>query len=255
MNAAAPMDRRVNPRCAYPRKPNVSVHSLRLLAAGGLFAMVVTVARAAEQLPAVTVTGRPTPSPTPPGDTVSRDWVERSPEVHWPTPMFNKAAEIFAHNQIVINASCQTVWDHLVHAELWPRWCAYSGKVTIRGGSDVLQKNTKFTWVSADVPQQLGLGLSLSQAQWVDALVVECDPPNRLGFRSFGRAWTERGPLISSYHNWYIKPLGPKKCLVTFEEVATGRAARFARIAYPEVAHVSHDEWLDGLKRISEARR
>jgi hypothetical protein len=50
-----------------------------------------------------------------------------------------------------------------------------------------------------------------STAQWVDALVVECDPPNRLGFRSFGRAWTERGPLIASYHNWYIKPLRTKK--------------------------------------------
>jgi uncharacterized protein YndB with AHSA1/START domain len=216
--------------------------------------IVVPATRAAESLPAVTVTGV-TPTPAPRGDAVSRDWAERSPEVNWPTPMFNKAAEIFAHNQIVINASCATVWDHLVHAELWPHWCAYSGKVRIWGGAQVLQKNTKFTWVSEDVPQQLGLGFSLAQAQNVDALVVECEPPHRLGFRSYGRAWTERGPLIASYHNWYIKPLGPKKCLVTFEEVATGRAARFARMAYPEVAHNSHDEWLQGLKRISEARK
>jgi uncharacterized protein YndB with AHSA1/START domain len=222
------------------------------LAVCGLFLIAITAAQGDNPLPAITVTGKTTPTPAPRGDAVSRDWAERSPEINWPTPMFNKSAEIFAHNQIEINASCETVWDHLVHAELWPRWCAYSGKVTIHGGSDVLQKHTKFTWISADVPQQLGLGLSLAQAQWVDALVVECDPPNRLGFRSFGRAWTERGPLISSYHNWYIKPLGLKKCLVTFEEVATGRAARFARMAYPEVAHVSHDEWLNGLKWIAE---
>src|ERR1700749_4946275 len=106
MKAAALMDRRVNPRCAYPRKLTVSNHYLRLLIAGGFFVMIVTVVQAAEQLPAVTVTGRATPSPTPPADVVSRDWAERSPEVNWPTPMFNKAAEIFAHNQIVINASC-----------------------------------------------------------------------------------------------------------------------------------------------------
>jgi len=226
-----------------------------LLVVCSLFLIMISTTRAANPLPAVTVTGQVTPIPAPQGDAVYRDWAERSPEVHWPTPMFNKAAEIFAHNQIVIDASCQAVWDHLVHAALWPQWCAYSGKVRIWGGAQVLQKNTKFTWVSADVPQQLGLGLSLSQAQNVDALVVECEPPSRLGFRSYGRAWTERGPLIASYHNWYIKPLGPKKCLVTFEEVATGRAARFARIAYPEVAHNSHDEWLEGLKRISEVRK
>ncbi|HYZ73666.1 MAG TPA: hypothetical protein VE641_11350, partial [Chthoniobacterales bacterium] len=108
------MDRRVNPRYEYRRKRTVSDHYLRLLIAAGLFVTVVTVTRAADQLPAVTVTGRATPTPTPPGDTVSRDWAERSPEMNWPTPMFNKAAEIFAHNQIVINASCETVWDHLI---------------------------------------------------------------------------------------------------------------------------------------------
>jgi hypothetical protein len=31
-------------------------------------------------------------------------------------------------------------------------------------------------------------------------------------------------------------------------------AARFQRGSYPEFTHVSHDEWLQGLKRISEAR-
>lgn len=132
MNAAALMDTRVNSRCACSRRLSVSDHYLRLFIAGVIFAIIVTVARAAEELPAVTVTGRPTPNSTPPGDTVSRDWAERSPEVNWPTPMFNKAAEIFTHNQIVINASCETVWNHLVHAELWPYWCPYSGRSRFR---------------------------------------------------------------------------------------------------------------------------
>jgi Polyketide cyclase / dehydrase and lipid transport len=253
MNAAALMGTRVNPRCACSRRLSVSDHYLRLFFVGVVFAIVVTVARAAEELPAVTVTGRSTPSPIPPGDTVSRDWAERSPEVDWPTPMFNKAAEIFTHNQIVINASCETVWNHLVHPELWPHWCPYSGKVTISGGSPVLQKNTRFTWTSSDVPQETG-AFSGIPADRVDGLVIECAPPNRLGWRSFGRQWTIHGPLISSYHNWYIKSMGLKKCVVTFEEVATGVAASYARGAYPEYVHLAHDHWLEGLKRISETR-
>ena len=213
--------------------------------------MAVTVARAATELPAITVTG--TTTPTPPGDTVSRDWAQRSPEMHWPTSMFNRAAEIFTHNQIEINASCETVWDHLVHAERWPRWCPFSGKVNIWGGSPVLQKNSKFTWVSSDLPQELPI-LDLAKAERVDGQVIEFDPPNRLGWRSYGRAWTVHGPLVASYHNWFIKPMGAKKCLVTFEEVATGVAARYARGAYPELVHLSHDHWLEGLKRLSEAQ-
>jgi hypothetical protein len=250
MNLAALMDRRVGPLRAFLRKPLISHYCVPLLAAYGLSAMAVTVARAAEELPAVTVTGKVTPAPTPPGDTVFRDWRQRSPEMHWPTPMLNGAAEIFAHNQIEINASCETVWDHLINAELWPHWCPYSGKVTISGGSQVLQKNTKFTWVSNDVPQDIPKFQNLTDR--VDALVLECDPPSRLGWRSFGRAWTIHGVLVSSYHNWFIKPMGPRKCLVTFEEVATGVAARYARTAYPEFVHLSHDHWLQGLKQISE---
>jgi hypothetical protein len=236
MNAAALMDRRVNPRCAYARKPSVSDHYLRLLVAGGVLAIIVTAARADEQLPAVTVTGQATPPARPP-DTVGRDWIERSPEVHWPTAMFNGASEIFAHNQIVINASCETVWDRLIHAEQWPRWCPYSG----------------FRWLSSDLPQDIGIFATIPP-DWVDAQVVECDPPTRLGWSSHGRQWTIHGPLVASYHNWYIKPMGAKRCLVTFEEVATGVAARYTRGSCPELVHLSHEHWLEDLKRISETR-
>ena len=246
------MDRRKKLQRVYPRRLMVSDYYALLLIAGGLFAIVIPVARAAEELPAVTVTGRATPTPKP-LDTVSRDWRERSPEVNWPTPMFNGAAEIFAHNTIVINASCDAVWDHLIHAELWPHWCPYSGKVTIWGRSKVLQKNSKLTWVSADLPQKIPI-LGYNPPDRVDGLVVEFVPPYRLGWRSYGRQWTIHGPLVDSYHNWFIKPTGPRKCVVTFEEVATGMAARWARGAYPEFVHLSHDHWLEALKRVSEAR-
>ena len=76
-----------------------------------------------------------------------------------------------------------------------------------------------------------------------------------LGFNTWGRGTIGARSLVDSYYNWYIKAIGPKKCVVTFEEVATGIAARYGRGAYPELVHVSHDDWLQGLKRVSEARR
>lgn len=215
-------------------------------------AMAATTIRAVTELPGVTVTGEVKPAP--PGDTVSRDWAERSPEMHWPTTMFNGAAEVFTHNQIEINASCETVWDYLIQAERWSQWCSFSGKVQIWGWAKVLQKNGRFTWVSSDLPQDIPIGEN-PPPERVDAVVMEYDPPNRLGWRSYGRAFTHHGAVVASYHNWYIKPIGAKKCVVTFEEVATGVAARYARGAYPELVHVSHDDWLQGLKRLSEGRK
>jgi hypothetical protein len=157
MNAIRLMDRRVNPRCAYPYKLIVSDHYFLPLAVFGLLLIVATAAQGDTPLPAITVTGKATPTPTPVGDAINRDWIQRSPEMHWPTAMFNRSAEVFAHNQIEINASCEAVWDHLVHAELWPKWCPYSGKVKIWGGSQVLQKNAKFSWLSSDVPQLVAI--------------------------------------------------------------------------------------------------
>jgi Polyketide cyclase / dehydrase and lipid transport len=204
-------------------------------------------------LPAVTVTGNV--KPTPPSDTVSRDWAERSPEMHWPTTMFNGAAEIFTHNQIEINASCTTVWDRLVQAERWPQWCPFSSKVQIWGE----QRRCKKT---ASSPGLVPTCRKISRP-WETFL------PPRLNewtvwswnsIRRIGSAGAVSGGLglstvrlVDSYHNWYIKPIGAKKCVVTFEEVATGLAARYARGAYPELVHVSHDDWLRGLKRLAES--
>jgi hypothetical protein len=89
-------------------------------------------------------------------------------------------------------------------------------------------------------------------AQPLDGKVIEYIPERRIGWYSFG-TFTEHGPLCVSYHTWLLTPIGAKKCHVIFEEVATGRAALYAREAYPEIVHVSHLRWLEQLKKVSEA--
>jgi hypothetical protein len=218
-----------------------------LLAACGLFAAVAAAAtKAATELPGITVTG----SITPPGDIVDRDREQRSPDIHWPTTLSLKWSEVFAHNQIEINAPCATVWNHLVQAQQWPQWCSFAGKVKIRDGSQILQKNTKFTWRGLDLPQD-DIGVFQYSPEPLDSKVIEYVPERRIGWYSFG-TFTDRGPLCVTYHTWLLTPIGAKKCLVIFEEVATGRVARYARGAYPEIVHLSHHRWLEQLKKVSE---
>jgi hypothetical protein len=92
---------------------------------------------------------------------------------------------MFAHNGIVINASCANVWNHLVQAQEWPKWCPFSGKVVIRDRSPILQKDTKFTWRGLDLPPDSGVGpfgLEYSpKERGLDAKVIECVPERGLG--------------------------------------------------------------------------
>jgi|GEM_PF-2478631 len=219
-----------------------------LLAACGLFATVAaTETRAATELPGITVTGNPTPA----GDIVSRDRDQRSPDINWPTALSLKWSEVFAHNQIEIDAPCATVWNHLVQAQLWPQWCSFAGKVKIMDGSQILQKNTRFRWSGLDLPQD-EIAVFQHSSEPLDSKVIEYVSERRIGWYSIGTP-TSLGPLCATYHTWLLTPIGAKKCQVIFEEVATGRAARYARGAYPEIVHLSHKRWLAQLKSVSEA--
>jgi hypothetical protein len=219
---------------------------LQCVCAFGLAVVFAVPASSADiELPAITVEGQ---SSRPP-DIVGRDREERSPDVHWPTALSMRWAEMFAHNAIEINASSTTVWNCIVHAESWPQWCPGIAHVKTKGTSEILDKDTKFTWNDFDLP--LDLPGSMGDGR-LDSKVVEYVPENRIGWRSFGATGEGGRPLSYTYHTWLISPMGNRKCRVTFEELATGRAALWARGRYPEFMHLSHQRWLESLKRVSE---
>jgi hypothetical protein len=226
---------------------------LETLGASVLFAVVVVPATGAViELPAIVVTGRASKPP----DIVSRDRDQRSQDIHWPPALSIRWSEMFAHNEIEINAPCATVWNHLIQAYLWSQWCPDVGKVKVsnKDGSQTLRMNTRFTWSGFD----LGLDTIALPAFQVDppfaSKVNEYVPESRLGWVSYTTAVTPWGPLCDAYHNWLLTPTSANKCHVVLEAVATGLGARHARGVYPEIAHMSHQRWLEQLKKISESR-
>src|SRR5260370_38055115 len=113
---------------------------------------------------------------------VSRDREQRSADIHWPPGLSIKWIEVFAHNEIEINAPCATVWNHLVQAQLWPQWCSFSGKVKIKDGSPILQMNTKFSWRGFDLPEDTIL--FQYEPEPLDSKVVECVSERRIGWEN-----------------------------------------------------------------------
>jgi len=159
------------------------------------------------------------------------DAAKRSPDFHWPVGFSPDDADLFAHNEIFINASCVAVWQHLVEAPKWPLWYSNAHDVHILNDqTGLLQQDSKFEFST--------FGMHF------DAKVSEYVSNSRL-------AWFGKGPDVNAYHAWLFAPLA-RGCQVITEEVAKGQGAIGIRNSDPNAMHKGHELWLTSLKQLSE---
>jgi uncharacterized protein YndB with AHSA1/START domain len=165
---------------------------------------------------------------------MKEDLAHRSPDIHWPAGFAPAKGDLFAHNELIIGASCARVWSHLVDAGRWPSWYPNSKAVQIQGAEQLLASGTVFRWTT--------FGLS------IESKVHEYVPNQRLGW--FGYA---PGTTPSFYHTWYLEPSGAT-CHVVMEEVGIGKDAAGLRQSDETLMHRGHDLWLATLKWVAEAK-
>ena len=163
--------------------------------------------------------------------TMQTDLANRSADIHWPKGFDPATADLFSHNQLVIDASCERVWGHIIDATKWPEWYPNSKDVRIDGGGR-LTKSSTFRWST------FGLGL--------ESRINEFVPHTRIGW--FGYA---PGTAPSFYHTWYLVPQGAS-CLVVTDEAGIGADAAHLRQTDEELMHRGHDLWLATLKWVAE---
>jgi Polyketide cyclase / dehydrase and lipid transport len=162
------------------------------------------------------------------------DLANRSPDIHWPAGFAPDKADLFAHNDLIINASCERVWSHIIDAKRWPIWYPNSKDVELPGGNPVLRDGTVFRWTT--------FGLT------IESTVHEFVPNQRLGW--FGYA---PGAKPSFYHSWYLEPKGDM-CHVVMDEAGVGKDAAGLRNSDETLMHRGHDLWLATLKWVAEAK-
>ena len=163
--------------------------------------------------------------------TFNGDGAQRSAEIHWPDGFHPEQADLFAHNEIVVHASCEKVFANIVDAQAWPSWYPNSHNVKLLNSPDgKLHEGTRFSWDTFGVH--------------IESRVHEFVPNSRIG-------WFGDGTGMNAYHTFLLLKTD-EGCYIVTEEVVKGPGAVEFRKNQPSAMHVGHDLWLGTLKQRSE---
>jgi hypothetical protein len=165
--------------------------------------------------------------------TMKQDLANHQKDIHWPNGFDPSQADLFSHNELLINASCERIWSHIIDASKWPEWYPNAKEVKITGDT-MLKDGTVFRWTTFGLP--------------IESKVNELAPYARIGWYGYAP-----GAAPSFYHAWYLKTRGDA-CLVVTDEVGKGKDAVHLRETDEGLMHRGHDLWLATLKWVSEGK-
>jgi hypothetical protein len=165
--------------------------------------------------------------------TMKHDLATRSREIHWPEGFDPESADLFSHNELVIEATCEKIWSQIVDVKRWPLWYPNSKDVALLGNAEVLGDGTTWRWNTFGLP--------------IESKVHEYVPHTRLGWYGYAP-----GTRPSFYHTWLLMPQGAG-CLVVTDEVGMGKDAAHLRETDESLMHRGHDLWLATLRWVSES--
>ena len=166
--------------------------------------------------------------------TMHDDLANRSPDIHWPAGFDPATADLFSHNELAINASCERVWQHIIDASKWPDWYPNSKDVRIISGGTALTDDAVFRWTTFGLP--------------LESKINEFVPHTRIGWYGYAP-----GASPSFYHTWFLTRAGDA-CRVVTDEVGLGKDAQHLRETDESLMHRGHDLWLATLKWVAESR-
>ena len=161
------------------------------------------------------------------------DLANRSRDIHWPAGFDPAKADLFSHNELVIDAPCERVWQDIIEATKWPEWYPNSKDVRIMDGT-VLAEGSVFRWTT--------FGLS------IESKINEFVPYTRIGWYGYAP-----GAAPTFYHTWFLTQAGDG-CHVVTDEVGMGKDAARLRETDESLMHRGHDLWLATLKWMSEGQ-
>src|ERR1700677_516576 len=69
--------------------------------------------------------------------TINGDGAQGNPDIHGPKGQHPEDADLFPHNEIMVNASCEIVFANIVDGQSWPSWFFNSHNVGAHDSPDI----------------------------------------------------------------------------------------------------------------------
>ena len=149
-----------------------------------------------------------------------------SDQIEWPAHYEPARCPVHVRNELVMQASPESVWACLIRASLWPDWYTNSANVRFLTGSPPdLAPGTRFRWKTFSVT--------------IESTVLEFVPYERV-------AWDAHAAGVDGYHAWLISRT-PEGSRVLTEETQHGWLARLGHLLMPSRMWQGHQVWLEAL--------
>jgi predicted acylesterase/phospholipase RssA len=146
----------------------------------------------------------------------------------WPTDEDPTIADVFAHNERIVPAPPERVWDLLVAAQGWSEFYANAQFIELADRRQhSLRRGSVFRWVTFGLP--------------IVSVVDLAQRPTRLGWRWWGTG-------ASGYHVWLLEPHERGTRIVT-EETQRGTLPLLLRSILRRLLPLGHNYWLRNLAR------
>jgi hypothetical protein len=163
--------------------------------------------------------------------TFNADGAQHSPDMHWPDGFHPEQADMFAHNEIVVRASCEKVFANIVDArtvailvpELAECKSAERNRRQASRGCKVLMGHLR---------------------RHIESIIHEFVPGSRI-------RWFGNGTGMNAYHTFLLIKTD-EGCHIVTEEVVKGPRSRRIQENQPNALYDGHDLWLRSLKQRSE---
>ncbi|MEO7194077.1 MAG: SRPBCC domain-containing protein [Pseudonocardiaceae bacterium] len=150
----------------------------------------------------------------------------------WPRDEQPRGAPVFTHNERIIPASPERVWNLLVDAQGWSEFYANAWFVELADPQQRdLRSGSVFRWVTFGMP--------------MTSLVDPCKRPLLIGWRWHSRWWS-RG--AHGYHIWLLESHEQGTRVVT-EETNRGVVPSLLYPVIQPLLWLAHNYWLRQLAR------
>lgn len=157
-----------------------------------------------------------------------------SKDISWPKGYKPSESGFFVHNEIVIKASPQVVWDIFIEAEKWQDYYEDAKGLKVQNSTDgKLSPTAVFTWYPAGK---------------FTSTIKKFEPPYEIAWHA-----EEENMKMTVYHAWLIIPT-KDGCKMISQESQNGPRTFWEKVFVPKMMTKKHAKWLNEIKQLAESK-